>query len=1156
MRPKSSFQTSIGKYLKFIAGFAIINIISMLFPIALEAATYYSRGTAAFQSGTLWSLTRAGATVAYPGTTHTYIIQTGNNVTIGAAQTAVGITVESGGTLTGGTFTLTSPLTIDLGGILALATAQLTMGTGGNVVNNGAVTGTTGRLNMGANTLTNNGSFTLSTGRLTRSTGGVTNNGSISFSGNGQFTSSSSGVFTNGASGTFTASVAMTITLGTGNFVNNNTSASVNFGPSAVALAGTTRSVGGFTATGAITATNASGTITVTGNINGAAFTKSGAGTINFGTALTHTFTGNFALGTTVASVNGNSSTINVTSSSATAWNGTGTAFTKGTSTVNLGAAGVQTISATGVSTFHNLTFSNSGVKTIVTANTVVDNIFSLEGTATSSLAPTYGTAATLQYNTTTGRTAGAEWLATFAATGGVIIGSTGAIITNGNKVFNVNVPLTINLGATLSPAAGNTFSFGGDLINNGTWTASTGAVTIALARTSQSIGRFNTTGLVTMSKASGTATFTANINGGAFTMNSAAGILNLGTGLSHTFTGAWTNTAGTLQGNTSTLNIGGTGSGTGVTFTAGTSTVNFNGAGAQNIPTFVSSTVFYNLNTATGNIKTLLGSTTVSNVLTIGISSTFATGAFTLTLSGTGTPLVNSGTFTGTAGGTVIYSGATANIAAESYANLQTSTAGVKTLAGNTTVATVLTVNSPSELQTGANTLTLTGTGTPLVDNGTFTASSGSTVIFSGATATIAGETYVNLQASTAGAKTLGANTTASGVVTINTGSTIALSTFTLTLSGTGTPLVNSSGTFTASTGTVNFTGATATIAGLTYYNLQTTTSGSKTLGGTTTVSNVLTINSPSTLDLSSFTINLSLTGTPLVNNGTITGTGTVNFSGSGAQTVAGTTYPNLEFSNAGTKTINAGATITVTTNWVVGSTTTMTTTAAADVGGNISGNGAITMGSGTINIAGNWTNNGTLTGGTGTVIYDGTTQSIGGVSYYNLQTSNSGVKTLGGATTVSNVLTIAASTTLNLSSVTLTLSGAGTPLVNSGTFTCSTSTVSFSNAGSVNIPALNYNSLNLTGGARVLANSGEIGIAAVFTPGAGAFTLTGSTVNFNGLGAQTIPVFTFNIVILSGSSAKTILTATIVTVFSIEIQNGPTLNLAGTAQLNITKP
>jgi len=232
------------------------------------------------------------------------------------------------------------------------------------------------------------------------------------------------------------------------------------------------------------------------------------------------------------------------------------------------------------------------------------------------------------------------------------------------------------------------------------------------------------------------------------------------------------------------------------------------------------------------------------------------------------------------------------------------------------------------------------------------------------------------------------------------------------------------------------------------------------------------------------------------------------------------------------------------------------MTTTAAADIGGNISGSGAITMGSGTINIAGNWTNNGTFTGGTGTVIYDGTTQSIGGVSYYNLQTSNSGVKTLAAATTVSNVLTIGASTTLDLSSVTLTLSGSGTPLVNSGTFTCSTSTVSFSSASSTNIPALNYYNLTLTGGARVFAASGEIGIANTFTPGGGGFTVTGSTVNFNGLGAQTIPAFTFNDLGLIGTGAKSILTATTVTVNQININDGPELDLPGTSVINITKP
>ena len=1118
-----------GKYLRIIAGFAVVNLFFMLFPFALEAATYYSRvATGNFATAASWSDARTGGNI--PATlfaTDIFIIESGDNITLAASQSAASVTVESGGTLTcGGTFTLTSPLTINSGGTLTITTTRLTMG--GNLVNNGTITLTTGRLIRGTFSLTNSGSITMGAGQFTATTG----------------------AFTNEATGTMTVTGTATITLGTGNFVNNNTSSSVNFGSSAITVSGTAQSIGGFTTTGRFTASNTSGTVTLTGNINSAGITKSGAGTLNMGTGLTHTTTGTVIL--TAGTLNGGSSTINVNITSTTAWQGTATVFVPGTSTVNFGGV-AQTLSATGTNTFYNLTLSNSGVKTINT--TTVNNILSMEGTATSSAAPTYGANATLRYNTSTARNAGAEWLATFAATGGVIIDNTGAINPNGNKVFNVNIPLTINSGATLSPAAGNTFSFGGDLINDGTWTASTGDVTITLGRTSQSIGSFNTTGLVTMSKASGTATFTGDINGGAFTLNG-AGTLNLGAGLTHTFTGAWTNTAGILQGNTSTLNIGGTGSGTGVTFTAGTSTVNFNGAGAQNIPTFVTSTVFYNLNTATGGTKTLLGSTTVSNVLTVGPSSTFATGAFTLTLSGTGTPLVDNGTFTATAGGTVIYSGATANIAAESYANLQTSTAGTKTLAGNTTVATVLTVNSPSTLATGANTLTLSGTGTPLVDNGTFTASAGSTVIYSGATANVAGETYVNLQVSTAGAKTLAANTTASGVLTINTGSTLALSTFTLTLSGTGTPLVNSGGTFTPATGTVIFSGLTATVAGLTYYNLQTSTAGSKTLGGTTTVSNVLTVNSPSTLDLSSFTINLSLTGTPLVNNGTIAGTGTVNFSGSGAQTVAGTTYPNLEFSGAGTKTISAGATITVTSNWVVGSTTTMTTTAIADVGGNISGSGAITMGSGTINVGGNWTNNGTFTRGTGTVIYDGTTQSIGGVTYYNLQTSNSGVKTLAANTGVANILTIGASTTLDLSSVTLTLSGAGTPLVNSGTFTCSTSTVSFSNVSSTNIPALNYYNLTLTGGPRVLAGSGTIGIANVFTPGAGAFTVTGSTVNFNGAGAQTIPAFTFNDLVLSGSGAKTILTATSVTVNQININDGPSLDLPGTSVINITKP
>jgi len=658
--------------------------------------------------------------------------------------------------------------------------------------------------------------------------------------------------------------------------------------------------------------------------------------------------------------------------------------------------------------------------------------------------------------------------------------------------------------------------------------------------------------------------------------MTISTGTVNLGavttgtTGCLFTFSGA------------GTMNISGTVSTGPPAITESTGTINFTGD-SQNIWL----ETYYNLGVSGTGTKALNGNITVNNVLNVA-SSTLNLGTRTVTLPGTGTPLLVGGTLTpGTS--TVIFSGAGAQtVAGTTYNNLTFSGAGTKTIADATTptIAGAWVVGSALDMAgtgsatvtgalSGAGTITMASgslnLGTTFTHSGTFNAGTGK-VLYSGAAGqSVRNVTYYDLEFSGAGTKTIAAFTALVGRNLI-VGSPTSMTTtgganVTGNISGAGaitmaTGAINlegdwtNNGTFTPGTGTVHYDGATQSVAALSYYNLQTSLAGSKTLAGTSTVTNILTINSPSTLDLSTFTINLPLTGTPLVNNGTIAGTGTVNFSGAGAQTVAGTTYPNLEFSGAGTKTISAGTTVTVTTNWLVGSPTTMTTAAAADVGGNISGSGAITMGSGTINIAGNWTNNGTLTGGTGTVIYDGTTQSIGGVSYYNLQTSNSGVKALGGGTTVANILTIGASTTLDLSSVTLTLSGAGTPLVNNGSFTCSTSTLSFSSASSTNVPALNYYNLTLTGGARVFAASGEIGIANIFTPGAGGFTVTGSTVNFNGSGAQTIPAFTFNDLVLSGSGTKTILTATSVTVNEININDGPTLDLPGTSVINIIKP
>ena len=484
-----------------------------------------------------------------------------------------------------------------------------------------------------------------------------------------------------------------------------------------------------------------------------------------------------------------------------------------------------------------------------------------------------------------------------------------------------------------------------------------------------------------------------------------------------------------------------------------------------------------------------------------------------------------------------------------------------VVTINSNHTVT--ITVNAACTSVTFVNNSTLTISGTFTLNvSGTFTmpVSAGNTPItFNVGAGIVTVGGLFKMDGGSGNASKKNDVTISTGTLNLNGGFTTATTRCNVTFSGAG--VLNISGaisanpmTLTAGTGTVNYTGSTAQdiwqliTPSTAYNNLGVSGTAIKTSTGILTVPGVLTVASGGTLQLTA-------AGTALNYTGTVAGTGKVLYSSASAQTVSGVTYFDLEFSGAGAKTIAAGTTITVGNDWTVGSATTLTTTAAAVVTGGISGSGAITMGSGTISLAGNWTNNGTFTPGTGTVIYNGSTQTIAGLTYNNLQTSNTGVKTLAANTTANNILTIGASTTLNLSSFTLTLSAAGTPLVSNGTFTPSTSTVNFSNAGSVNIPALNYNSLNITGGPRVLANVGTSGIAAVFTPGAGAFTVTGSTVNFNGA-AQTIPAFTFNDLIVSGSLAKTILTATVVNVNTIEIQNGPTLDLPGTAQLNITKP
>lgn len=273
--------------------------------------------------------------------------------------------------------------------------------------------------------------------------------------------------------------------------------------------------VGGATeVSGTLWHTNASGTHTFTGPVtifSGGVWNESAGPAISFagnlqndgtftaGTGI-HTFSGSGKAfsGTsglvisnlTLSGTYTNNGTLSV--SNALAGSGTLTQGASASSILNYGGSSItptlvasnsgNTVRYTGAAqtvkptTYNNLTLAGSGAKTIVTATVIINGTLSMEGTATASLVPTYGPAATLQYNTATGRNAGPEWKTPFVATGGVLITNTGVMTQDVAKVFSNAVPLAIRGGATL--ASGNyKLTLGGVFTNDGNFVAGTGTV-------------------------------------------------------------------------------------------------------------------------------------------------------------------------------------------------------------------------------------------------------------------------------------------------------------------------------------------------------------------------------------------------------------------------------------------------------------------------------------------------------------------------------------------------------------------------------------------------------------------------------------------------------------------------------------------------------
>ncbi|ACU62349.1 hypothetical protein [Chitinophaga pinensis] len=254
----------------------------------------------------------------------------------------------------------------------------------------------------------------------------------------------------------------------------------------------------------------------------------------------------------------------------------------------------------------------------------------------------------------------------------------------------------------------------------------------------------------------------------------------------------------------------------------------------------------------------------------------------------------------------------------------------------------------------------------------------------------------------------------------------------------------------------------------------------------------------------------NLNIGSNYSYTNGTFTpATGTVNYNGSGAQTVAGLAYNNLQIGkSAGDALLSNTASVAGDLNITGGS---MTMNAATTVTGNVNISSGATLNSGVIGltVGGNWNNSGTFSSSGGTVTLNGTgTQTVSATTFNNLIISKgAGTATLTGNCPLNSNLTVNTGT-LNLSTFTANRASAG------GTFT-------------------------LANGATLQA-----GGANNFPAGYSTYTLGAtSTTNYNGTVAQAVAGVPYGHLIFSNGGTKT-LSATCTVNGDLTINSGATFN------------
>ncbi len=743
-----------------------------------------------------------------------------------------------------------------------------------------------------------------------------------------------------------------------------------------------------------------------------------------------------------------------------------------------------------------------------------------------------------------------------------VVIATTDGATVTLSGATTIKGSLTVNSGSELV-TNNYALTLEGDFVNNGTFDAGSSNIVVTGTAT-QSIAGFATTGTVSMTKTSGTATFTGNVNGGGLTINGSGGTLNLGVGRTHVFSGNWTRTAGTLDGGSSSIRVNGTVSGAGGTFTPGTSTFIY-GGGAQS----VASVTYNNLKFQAAGAKTALGDITVNGYLRIESGSNFTVGAYNLTVTGntyvTGTLTFNSPTGTKTLNGLVtINPGGT-------WKNDATGNADIHFRGGLT--------------HNGATFSAGTGTYYFETNDQSIGGSSAITV------ANLSLEAGRNITNNNSGGLTVTASL--SGAATLTQGASGVLN---LGLPDAGFTLTTLDVSAVGNTVNYSYGGAQA-VRDISYHSLTLSTSGVKTLPaglthlpGNLTLSGSASATTPADLDVD---------GNLAISQGAALTVGAFNFNVDGATTITGTsasTNGKLIYSSAsGTKSFTG--LVTVGSNGVWDNTVggpvsfqggltfsgktftagsglyTFQTTASQSIGGTaalsipnlavdtgvdltnnsagltvsttLGGAGTLTQGaSAVLNIgasAVNFTLSNLVASASGnTVNYNGSAQAVRAVTYHHLTFSGSGSKTLTGLTTVNGNLTLSGTVSATTAAA-LTIGGnltvgsgtsftvAGYDITVTGTTTVA-GTLTHDNAtgaklyvGLVNITGTwaNTGDSNFTfrGGLNGTITSGNAGPTAVYT--------------FDTTAAQTIDgsIAVYNLSVASGVTLTNDGTVTVVT-------------------------